>query len=248
MAKQSSIITLNGKVGGISFYKTKEGYFAREKGGVSKSRIMSDPRFARTRENIQEFKENIQAVKLLQDTNRPATIKVSDPKLHQRLVRQMMAVVKSDETGARGERKVANGNWDLLQGMELNGRASLGSTLRTEFSITNTPVEWGVSILPFLPTDYLAIPEGSTHFRIFCGASAIDTLEGSRAFAMETTEDLPLAVTTGMISLTIQKNLIPHPLRTFIVGIEFLQLVNGTHYAINNGSNNAAAFVATEKA
>lgn len=226
---------------------SKEVYFAREKGGVSKSRIMTDPRFARTRENIQEFKENIQAVKLLQDTNRPASIKVSDPKLHQRLVRQMMTVLKSDESGLRGERKVANGNWDFLQGMELNGKTSLGSTLRAEFSLTNTPVELGVSILSFLPTDYLAIPEGSTHFRIFCAASAIDTTEGNRAFAMESTDELALGVSSEMITLTIQKNLTPHPLRTFILGIEFLQMVNGTHHAINNGANNAAAIIATEK-
>ena len=49
MAKQAGVITLNGKVGRLSFYKTKDGYLAREKGGVSKSRIMNDARFARTR-------------------------------------------------------------------------------------------------------------------------------------------------------------------------------------------------------
>ena len=65
MAKQTSVITLNGKIGGLSFYKTKDGYFAREKGGVSRSRVMNDPKFARTRENIREFNENIRAVKLL---------------------------------------------------------------------------------------------------------------------------------------------------------------------------------------
>lgn len=43
----------------MSFYKTKDGYFAREKGGVSRSRVMNDPKFARIRENIREFNENI---------------------------------------------------------------------------------------------------------------------------------------------------------------------------------------------
>ena len=106
MAKQTSIITLNGKIGGISFYKTKDGYQAREKGGVSKSRIMTDPRYARTRENMQEFAENASAAKLLKDAIRPAIVKISDPKLHIRLTSQMMKVLKSDLVNSRGNRKV----------------------------------------------------------------------------------------------------------------------------------------------
>ena len=86
MAKQTSIITLNGNVGGLSFYKTKDGHMAREKGGVSKDRIMNDPKYARTRENLKEFTENIRTVKLVQDTIRPAIIRIADPKLYQRMV------------------------------------------------------------------------------------------------------------------------------------------------------------------
>lgn len=55
MAKQKGIIKLQGKVGDISFYKSKDGYLAREKGGVDGQRIASDPAFQRTRENGKEF-------------------------------------------------------------------------------------------------------------------------------------------------------------------------------------------------
>ena len=48
MAKQSGIIKLKGTVGGISFYKSKDGYLAREKGGVDGDRIKKDPAFKRT--------------------------------------------------------------------------------------------------------------------------------------------------------------------------------------------------------
>src|SRR5690554_3694840 len=125
MAKQTSIITLNGQIGGMSFYKTKDGYFAREKGGASKSRIMSDPKFARTRENIREFQDTAKAVKLLKDTLRPAIVKISDSRLHNRLVRQLMKVLKADLLNPRGDRKVQEGDWTLVSGMEMNNRASL---------------------------------------------------------------------------------------------------------------------------
>lgn len=49
MAKQKSIIKLEGTIGGITFLKTSDGYLAKEKSEVSKSRISSDPAFARTR-------------------------------------------------------------------------------------------------------------------------------------------------------------------------------------------------------
>jgi hypothetical protein len=55
MARQKGIIKLDGTVGGITFYKSKDGYLAREKGGVSADKIANDPNFQRTRENGEEF-------------------------------------------------------------------------------------------------------------------------------------------------------------------------------------------------
>ena len=55
MARQKGIIKLKGSIGDVSFYKTKDGYLAREKSGVDKDRIKNDPAFQRTRENGAEF-------------------------------------------------------------------------------------------------------------------------------------------------------------------------------------------------
>ena len=55
MAKENSILMLQGNIGNFSFYKTKDGHLAREKGGIDASRIASDPAFQRTRENGSEF-------------------------------------------------------------------------------------------------------------------------------------------------------------------------------------------------
>ena len=55
MARQTGIIKLEGTIGDISFYKTRDGHLARTKGGVGGERIQNDPAFQRTRENGQEF-------------------------------------------------------------------------------------------------------------------------------------------------------------------------------------------------
>ena len=55
MAKQKGILKLDGTIGGITFYKSQDGYLAREKGGVDGNRIATDPNFQRTRENGSEF-------------------------------------------------------------------------------------------------------------------------------------------------------------------------------------------------
>ena len=49
MARQKGIIKFTGKIGDLSFYKSKDGFLALEKGGVEADRIKNDPAFARTR-------------------------------------------------------------------------------------------------------------------------------------------------------------------------------------------------------
>ena len=55
MAKLKGIIKLEGTLDNLTFYKAKEGYLVKTKGGVSKERIQNDPAFERTRENGSEF-------------------------------------------------------------------------------------------------------------------------------------------------------------------------------------------------
>ncbi|HAH37307.1 MAG TPA: hypothetical protein DCL81_12545, partial [Algoriphagus sp.] len=129
MAKQTGVITLEGRVGRLSFYKTKDGYLAREKGGVSKSRILNDPRFARTRENMREFADNAKSSKLMRDALRPVISQIGDKRLNQRLTQALMRVLKSDQLNVRGDRRVKDGEWDLLKDLELNAGSSLSSTL-----------------------------------------------------------------------------------------------------------------------
>jgi hypothetical protein len=49
MARQKGIIKLEGTIGDITFHKSKDGYIAKEKGGIPANRIAHDPNFQRTR-------------------------------------------------------------------------------------------------------------------------------------------------------------------------------------------------------
>ncbi|WP_026954985.1 hypothetical protein [Algoriphagus vanfongensis] len=248
MAKQASIITLKGRVGRLSFYKTKDGYLAREKGGVEKSRIMNDPRFARTRENMQEFTDNANSSKLVKDALRPVISKVSDPRLGLRLNQQMMKVLKSDALSVRGERKVKNGNWDLLGGMELNIRASLSRTLLFDIRALDSPASWEVQIPTLLPSDEIAYPTGAEGFRIIATGVGLDFDAGTRSTVTVTTPILPVSAPAEAAVLSIDKSQLSGTHFLFVLSVEFYLTVNSTDYHMNNGDHNAGKIMTVSQA
>ncbi|WP_425638842.1 hypothetical protein ACPUEN_04450 [Algoriphagus yeomjeoni] len=247
MAKQAGVITLNGKVGRLSFYKTKDGYLAREKGGVSKSRIMNDARFARTRENLKEFADNASSAKLFRDALRPVIAKIGDKRLNLRITQVMMKVLQSDLVNNRGERMVRAGDWSLLKDMELNAASSLGSTLFLEINYTDSPTAWAVAIPAFVPQDFVALPKGATHLRITATGVGLDFETGARTVQTSVSDLLSVIDPAAVISLSIDKSLIPGTHRAFVLSVEFVQMVNGSEYSINNGAHNAAKMVGVEQ-
>ncbi|MFD2433745.1 hypothetical protein ACFSO9_09495 [Mesonia maritima] len=128
MAEQSGIIKLKGTLGGISFYKTSDGYLAREKGGVSAQRIATDPVFQRTRENNAEFATAGKAGKLMRNSIQVLLQNAKDRRCVGRLTRALLSVIKSDTVNIRGERNVQEGNMQLINGFEFNQNGKLGST------------------------------------------------------------------------------------------------------------------------
>jgi len=94
MARQKSIIKLDGTIGGITFYKSKDGYLAREKGGVSADRIKNDPTFQRTRENGSEFGRAGNSGKVLRNAVRPLLLRASDSRMVSRLPKKWLRLSK----------------------------------------------------------------------------------------------------------------------------------------------------------
>lgn len=246
MAKQSGILPIEGTMGNITFFKTKDGFKVRQKGGVSASRILTDPAFARTRENMAEFGRAGKASKTLRRILSGIIHGSTDGKMVSRLTQKMMEVVKSDLTSSRGLRNVIDGEAELLSGFDCNLQAPLSTNLKESIG-TSIERATGVviaSIPALVPRKALAIPGGATHYRIRSGAAWVDfeSGEGALVQAASAYESIYEPDVAGY-DLTMQLPVAsPHPL-FLVVNLEFVQESNGVKYPIQNGAFNACTIV-----
>lgn len=246
MAKQKGIIKLDGTIGGITFYKSQDGYLAREKGGVSGERIASDPNFQRTRENGEEFGRAGKAGKLLRTSIRALLQNSADSRMVSRLTQKMVEVVQADTTNPRGLRNVIDGEAELLEGFEFNISGKLGTTLYAPFTATIDRVAGSltVSIPSFVPSNMIAAPGGTTHFKVVTTGSEIDFENETFVMDSEASAILPWD-STATTALTLTNSVTAnstHPL-FLALGIEFYQEVNGQMYPLKNGAFNPLALV-----
>lgn len=247
MAEQRGLIKLKGTMGDITFYRTKEGYAAREKGGVDGSRIATDPAFQRTRENGAEFGRAGKAGKVLRTAFRPLLIHAKDKRMVGRLTKEMVLVIQADTINERGKRNVIDGEAELLNGFEFNALGTLGTSLFAPYqsSIDRIAGELTVDFEPFVPSNMVAAPPGTTHFKIISGGAAIDFENETYEAAISETAILPwTGASTLAISLvnSVSANS-THPL-FLTLGITYYQEVNGFMYPMKNGSFNPLSIVA----
>lgn len=246
MAQQKGIIKLDGTIGGITFYKSKDGYLAREKGGVSADRIATDPNFQRTRENGAEFGRAGKAGKVLRTSIRALLQNASDSRMVSRLTQRMVKVIQMDAVNPRGERNVIDGEAELLLGFEFNINGKLGTTLYAPYTsnIDRPTGVLSVEIPSFIPSNMIAAPGGTTHFKIISAGVDVDFENETYEVDSNASAILPWNA-TATTTLTLSNSLTAastHPL--FIaLGIEFYQEVNGTMYPLKNGAYNALALV-----
>lgn len=246
MARQKGIIKLKGTLGDITFYRTSDGYMAREKGGISAERMRIDPAFQRTRENMAEFGRAGKAGKVLRRSIQKLIASVTDRRMVSRLTKEMVTVIQMDAVNPRGLRNVIDGEAELLTGFDFNISGKLSTTLLVPYEATldRTTGVASVTLPAYNPQISIAGPSGSTHYEIVSGAMAID-FEAEK-FKSSTTETgiLPInSITTAPVEL---ENTIPanstHPL-FLVLGISFYQEVNGEFYPLKNGSYNALQII-----
>lgn len=246
MAQQKGIIKLDGTIGGITFYKTQDGYLAREKGGVSADRIANDPNFERTRENGAEFGRAGKAGKVLRTSLRASLQNASDSRMVSRLTQRMIKVIQADETNPRGQRNVIDGEAELLQGFEFNINGKLGTTLYAPYSTTidRAAGELEAVIPPYVPANMIAAPGGTTHYKVISSGVEVDFENETFVADVNSSSILPWN-NIASTALTLTNSVTPastHPL-FLALGIEFYQEVNGEMYPLKNGAFNALALV-----
>lgn len=251
MARQKGLIKIEGTIGDMTFYKSKEGYLVREKGGVDPRRIATDPAFQRTRENGAEFGRAGKSGKLVRTAFRTLLLNRADSYLVSRLSKNMLRIIKTDMSSLRGERHVGEGDLNLLRGFDFNDRGLFSTTFFGNYSIgvDRASGEMNVDIDPFVPVNSITSPSGATHFKIVSGAAEIDfTGETYTSVHSETAFMALDAIETTVInhvhSLTANTEL-----ALFVVlGIDFFQEVNGEYYSLQNGAFNPLSLVEIENA
>jgi len=251
MAKQRGPIKLEGTLDDITFIKTADGFMAKMKSGVPASRINSDPAFELTRQNMQEFNSAAKAGKLLREAFATAVKSSSDGRVVSRLVKELMKVVKSDTTSARGLRTVDKGNLGFLQGFNFNIKAAVTTTVRTPFNPTIDRPSGNliVHIPTFIPGNLIQAPTGSTHFRFVVMGGEIDFGNNVYSTDIGYSPMLPIDFnpTANLdINATVPANSTQDLILLF--GIQFFQRVNGLDYAMNAGQYNAMEIAAVLEA
>ncbi|MGF1923756.1 MAG: hypothetical protein ACQUHE_06225 [Bacteroidia bacterium] len=250
MAKQESFIKLQGKVGDLSFFKTKNGYQARVKGGVSADRIKSDPAYQRTRENNAEFAAVSNAAKNIRDVLRPMILLMSDPKMTTRLSSRLFRMIKTDTEGIRGERRVNADSFRLLKDFNFNESAPLSNTLfaNTVTTIDRASGSVELNIPEITPAVHLGKPKAATHFRLTAGAALVSLDQEMEASSLQLAQSGYEPVTTTLARMVLACTLPAASISPILLvfGISFYQEVNGVYYSLNNGAFNALCVVAVD--
>ena len=241
MAKQKSILKVEGTLDGLTFYKSIDGYLVRTKGGVSKNKIMNDPAFIRTRENIAEFGKTAQSGKLIRTSIGTMLNRAKDARMSSRMLGILSKVRQLDSNSARGERVVSEGiltssGKQLLKGFDFNNRAALQAVFRAPFNLnTSTGV---VTIADFVPLDQLQVPEGATHASFRSAFINLDFQTGM--FDTQYSPVVNIALNMNITTITLTPLAIPLGSGTkfYLLLIEFFQEVNGIQYSLQNGAYN----------
>lgn len=250
MARQKGFVKLEGEVGDIAFYKQKNGvYLAREKTGVSGSRIKNDPAFERTRENGEEFGRAGKAAKVLRSAFRPLILKKGDSRMVGRLTQEMVKVLQADTVSVRGKRNVLDGELELLRGFEFNLDGPLGQTLFAPYSVVidRNAGTLTVTIPAFSPSVMAVAPEGATHFKLSAGGAEIDFEASTHQSSFASSAEISLRA-SEQPEITLVANVTPASTKPLFVllGIEFVQVVNGVNYPLKTGVTNSLKLVGVD--
>ncbi|MEO8150837.1 MAG: hypothetical protein ABI723_24605 [Bacteroidia bacterium] len=242
MAKQKSVLKVEGTLDDLTFYKSGDGYLVKTKSAISKSRIQNDPSFARTRENDAEFGSAAHSGKLLRDTSRTMMKSASDGRVTSRLTRILMLILKMDTTSARGEHNVGIGitlptAMVLLKGFEFNIRSQIKSVLFKPYSVDT--ISGKISINNLVPKTDVGHPEGATHLSLSGAFENVDFATGVNAIEYSNVVTLP--IDSAATTVTLSPAGVPAGAGTkiYLLKIEFFQQVNGVLYELNNGAFNA---------
>lgn len=241
MAKLKSLIKIEGTLDGMTFYKGKDGYLIRTKGGISKNRIENDPAFVRTRENGSEFGSIAKSGKLLRQTLTPMLVDIKDPTVTARLMKVMGQVKNTDTSSTRGNRNVAIGlttpeGKTSLRGFDFNSGANLNAVLQADYELDL--ITAGITIPTLIPQQQVSAPSGATHVGFTAGVAHLNFELNQKELQFSTEVNLPLNNTLTTVTATPPSVPTGSGQTLFLFKMSFYQEINSVQYPLNNGAYN----------
>jgi hypothetical protein len=171
----------------ITFYKTEYGLLARRKSSLDGKRVAKDPKFARTRQNAEEFRRAIQSGQLLRRVVNKWFSCIADNQVTSRMNGVMLKVLRGDREHARGERRVNSGEPALTKGFEFNRHLSLRQAMPVAYSTYFDTITGHMQIkVPGLVAGKKdSLPAGATHAKVISvGASVgFDSMVFDKSYA-----------------------------------------------------------------
>jgi hypothetical protein len=242
MAKVRSLFNVEGTLGEVTFYKDKDGYRIRGKSGVSRERILNDPQFARTRENLSEFSNSAKSGKQLRKAISGLMLNAKDGRVTSRVTKVMSQVKNSDLTSVAGLRNVATGiqtaagkTW--LRGFNFNVDAPLDAVLRTYWNLDTLTGE--ITIASLIPSEQISTPEGATHVTLSAAFLNLDFATEAVDLQLTNEVNLPITGTATSVTLTPTAAPVGTGQSFYFLKIAFFREINGIQSPLKNGAFNA---------
>ncbi len=246
MAKYKSLFEVEGTLGEVTFYKAEDGQYMRRKGGVNRNRILNDPNYARTRENLSEFGAAATSGKTIRRAINSLMIDAKDSRVTSRLTKVMNQVKNEDLASARGERNVVAGLANpagiaLLKGFNFNRKSTLDSVLAAQYVLDIASGE--IVIADFIPNQQLSLPEGATHVTLTAAFLNLDLTTEIADLQFSNSVNLPINGIATTVALTPAAPATGTGHSYYFLKVAFFQNINGIQYPLKNGSYNALQLI-----
>lgn len=251
MAKQTGIFQIEGTIENVTFYKSADGYKVRKKGGVTRERIMNDPAYARTRENLSQFGLSAKAGKLIRAAIPSLLKKAKDSRVSSRLTKIMSEIAKNDHESPRGKKKVLIGidttqGINLLKGFNFNKRAIFETIFSCPYEVNAATGE--IKIANIIIEEQIDAPKGATHVGFRSALTAINFKSSEYDTSYSKKQVFPINLDPQ--DITLEPSQIPSAGQDakmmVMMLVEFYQEVDDVQYPLSNGAYNTLAILEIE--
>ena len=240
MARQKSVLKVQGTLDELTFYQKKGRHYVRRKSSLDGSRILTDPKFLRTRENFQEFQQVVQSGKIIRQGLQHSFSTVAEPGIHLRMNKLLNRIKNFDGVNARGQRTVPEGLLTpegnaLLTKFSLNTLAPFDQIVRAKPTLD--PITGIITIDGLVPLDMVSAPPGATHVGFQSEWTRIDFATGE----LDTVSTIatPVALDINSQNIVLEPTAPPQGTGKDLIAltVRFFQSLNGNFYPLNDSSH-----------